>query len=719
MLRASNEKLTDLARTQPALHDADTGEDTGICLTRFLGAGGMASVFIAELDPARRSDRLHPSTPHRFAVKLMQASTVRELAKLNLDPMSFFMKETVALARVMELQPPTDFVVEFYGSGEVMVETPRGVERLPWLAIEYVDGGAAGTSLTDRVARAADGVDPVRALRLARGVVEGVRALHAQGIVHRDLKPDNVLIAGPVDDETPKIADCGIARVTGVGATIAAMTLAYAGPEQALSIAGAKNPLIGPWTDVHALAALIWFVLAGETWCIGDYDRDFVMGARRSLRTAQRLHEALASDREGLDALDAILRRAASHRLPEEALSGAPAAEADDYVAMAKQRIPSMFTGPERYPSVDAFAAELLPALEALARRASLRAARENKAATAFRSTQAVPIEAGPDSDARATTRELPTEARHQAMLQGLEPAQPGGVVFQPDGRVLARFGGTLLYFVDGDPRRVTVPEERRAAVEGTRWIVRAPGGGFTLVGAQRLLTIRRGRFEEQALPVDRAIHAAAGDGRTLSLVIAPADEDDSPELWRQTASGQWQGPTALAVHGMVRALAPGPFGALVVGGTAKGRARAAFLGLDDQCSVFDVKDHPAFTAAVCSAHQRGQWAAGPGAVLRLERGLGVVPEPTDTDEPPISLGLDLVGVPWLLTTRAVLRRHVDGSMARWVTYHRRSADKPAWVGFGFTPAGVGLFDERGGRVALVPHDIGVWQDTNFVVAGG
>src|SRR4029079_17769817 len=221
-------------------------------------------------------------------------------------------RETVALGRMMERKPPTEFVVGYYGCGHADVEVGSGsgsssrrssdqtdveIRRLPWMALEFIDGGLEGVTLTQRVNRAAgEGIDPNRALRLLRGIIEGVTALHAEGILHRDLKPDNVLVTGPIDDETPKLADCGIARVDGIAATAAAMTLTYGEPEQLLSKPGESNPLVGPWTDIHALSAVIWFILGGEHWCRGESDTGWRRGFRRSLLTAPRVHPAFHAD---------------------------------------------------------------------------------------------------------------------------------------------------------------------------------------------------------------------------------------------------------------------------------------------------------------------------------------------------------------------------------------------------------------------------------------
>src|SRR6185503_2841393 len=119
--------------------------------------------------------------------------------------------------------------------------------ELPWIALELVEDKGPGATLAARIEAARDdGIDPVRAARLTRGMVEGLSVFHRFGIVHRDLKPDNVFVAGPVDDETPKIADCGIARVDGLpGPTIQAASPQYAAPEQLLSYwdPTASNPL--------------------------------------------------------------------------------------------------------------------------------------------------------------------------------------------------------------------------------------------------------------------------------------------------------------------------------------------------------------------------------------------------------------------------------------------------------------------------------------------
>jgi serine/threonine protein kinase len=720
-LPTSDDELRDLAAGAPLLVDAARGENTGIRLLRCLGAGGMATVFLAELDPSARGDSVAATAPRALAVKLMQLSIERQLARMNMDPLSLFAREAVALRRVMQRSPPTEFVVGFYGSGQASISLRGGSpRRVPWLAIEYVDGGAAGGTLSERIGRALNGIDPVRAQKLVRGILEGVRALHEEGIIHRDLKPDNVLVTGPVDDETPKLADCGIARVTGMATALPAMTRAYGGPEQRLSLPEVANPLIGPWTDVHALAAVVFSILGGEAWCLGDTDARWFEGHRRSLRTAQRVHPGFSASARLMGNLDAVLQRGASSALPPQAFAGEGAAL---YRDRARALVPSLLSGEARYATADAFAADLLPLLDEAADRWKADAARRNLATTAFRSTQMV--DEAPTRADRAFIEETPPHASLRPIV-GTEGIRPGGAVFQPDGRVLARVGSRLVYFVDETPHKVGIPAEAQPLVASARWLVRGPRSGFALVGPSGVLLLRGGAFARMPLPFPAAggdlapIEAAIGDGHVFGIVTGETEESGGPELWLSSDGAAWTSPRTLPLGGEARAAAYGPYGFVVVGAKGK-RARALSIGHDDQITVFtrEVNDKPPLSLALCGA-ERAAWGAGEGYVVRFDRAVAAR-EDVEVPGTPVAFGLDPVGIPWLVTERGVLRRHVEGASAAWRLYYERDAAKPALAAIGFTPAGARVLDAAGGFVKLVPRDIGMWSgpvSTSAFLAG-
>ena len=90
------------------------------------------------------------------------------------------------------------------------VATLYRVHALPdgWVfELEYVEGG----SLEGRLALEPQ-LAPQEALRIARGILLGLKDAHEHGVVHGDVKPGNVLFA---KDGAVKLVDFGLSRVVG------------------------------------------------------------------------------------------------------------------------------------------------------------------------------------------------------------------------------------------------------------------------------------------------------------------------------------------------------------------------------------------------------------------------------------------------------------------------------------------------------------------------
>jgi len=689
--------LRDLSMGEPELVDSRTGQRTGARLARCLGVGGMSSVFLAKIDGHRRGE-MGGSYPDRMAVKIVKPAVVDDLAQEGIDAHALADREATVLGRLMARQPPTDVIVGFFGQGEVLIDLGGRALELPWLALELVDGGPDGSSLAQRVARAPGGCDPVRVHRFARRIAEGVSILHAEGVIHRDLKPDNILVTGPVGDETPKIADCGIARYEGATSTIPAFTREYAAPEQWLSRAGRSNPLIGPWTDVHALAAVIWYLVAGESWCRGSGDNAFLMhGARRSLREGGRLHPGFAGERAALDALDAALARGGSPLLPEHLHAAAP--------TLAPK------STPWRCPSVEDLMELVLPILDDIEHRWRARAAREGLASTVLRSVpvteEAMTIE---------PLAEIVTMPKVGPRDGPLSPLDPGNVAFQPDGRALACFGDRLYHLWDERHTPVPLPPEQAHLLRATKHVVRLPFGGFALVGPEHIRLVRPGRVVGAPLPSRPdgrpvgPIVAAFGDGYAFGVVTADIGEG-GPELWLFGSGSLWGEPIALPGLDRVNAVASSPYGFLAVGEARAGSwAYAVFASEFGHVSLFmrGLRDKPPLYAALASA-DRLTWAAGEGCVLALDRG-AVSVEEVATPARPVAMGLDPLGIPWLVTARAVMRRSTHGDAPAWRLYHEQDAGDPPLVGIGFSANGARIVDALGGGAVLKPLDVDAWQ---------
>ncbi|MDI2126823.1 serine/threonine-protein kinase [Yinghuangia seranimata] len=124
----------------------------------------------------------------------------------------------------------------------------------PWIVMEFVPGRTLAEDLDE-------GRLPVReAARVARQIIDALRAVHAADVVHRDVKPANVLLAR---DGRAVLTDFGIATlvgsttITATGTTIG--TLEYMSPERALGV----RP--GPASDLWSAGATLYEMVEGRS----------------------------------------------------------------------------------------------------------------------------------------------------------------------------------------------------------------------------------------------------------------------------------------------------------------------------------------------------------------------------------------------------------------------------------------------------------------------
>ena len=122
----------------------------------------------------------------------------------------------------------------------------------PWFTMREVEG----RPLTEHVLAQSPLRPTLRQLLLA---CDGVAHAHQQGIVHRDLKPDNIVCGG---DRETYVVDWGLSGLawTAIDELRVAGTPAFMSPEQA---AGAWAS-VGPQSDVYALGATLYAILAGH-----------------------------------------------------------------------------------------------------------------------------------------------------------------------------------------------------------------------------------------------------------------------------------------------------------------------------------------------------------------------------------------------------------------------------------------------------------------------
>ena len=198
-------------------------------LERELGAGGMATVYLAE-------DLKHQ---RKVAIKVLRPELAATLGAERFD------REIATAARFQH--PHILPLLESGHSGGFL-----------YYVMPYVEG----ESLRDRLAR--EGELPIHdAVKILMEVTDALGYAHALDVVHRDIKPENVLLSR----RHALVTDFGVAKavsdaardqsVTTTGVAIG--TPAYMSPEQA-----AADPHIDQRADIYAVGALGYEILTGR-----------------------------------------------------------------------------------------------------------------------------------------------------------------------------------------------------------------------------------------------------------------------------------------------------------------------------------------------------------------------------------------------------------------------------------------------------------------------
>lgn len=129
-------------------------------------------------------------------------------------------------------------------------------EHLPYIVMEYADGGSAADRLT------LHGGFPVgEATRIVMQACRGLAAAHAQGLVHRDIKPANLLMMA---DGSVKITDFGIAKALSSHSLNLTQTGQIIGTPNFMSPEQCEGRDVTPRSDIYSLGATYYSLLVGR-----------------------------------------------------------------------------------------------------------------------------------------------------------------------------------------------------------------------------------------------------------------------------------------------------------------------------------------------------------------------------------------------------------------------------------------------------------------------
>jgi len=210
-------------------------------IERELGAGGMATVYLAE-------DLKHD---RKVAIKVLKPELAAVLGAERF---------VVEIKTTASLQHP--HILPLFDSG-----TADGF-------LFYVMPYIQGETIREKLNRETQfGVD--EAVRIAREVADALDYAHRHGVIHRDIKPENILL----HDGRPMVMDFGIAlalsaaaggRMTETGMSLG--TPHYMSPEQATA-----DKELTPKSDIYSLATVLYEMLTGQPPHLGGSAQQIIM----------------------------------------------------------------------------------------------------------------------------------------------------------------------------------------------------------------------------------------------------------------------------------------------------------------------------------------------------------------------------------------------------------------------------------------------------------
>ena len=194
-----------------------------------------SKVAIKEYFPSAQVSRTQSSQGTLQWYNTATARTARESGK------EMFLKEARKMSRVSGIplvvrvrdlfqQNETAYIVMDFVEGETLQKRLKKTGPLPW----------------------------EQAKNIFLPAIDAMERVHKEGLIHRDLSPDNLMLT---PDSSVRILDLGAAKDLNINTGASSMQVAKSGfsPLEQYTQAGGS----GPWTDVYAMAASMYYTLTG------------------------------------------------------------------------------------------------------------------------------------------------------------------------------------------------------------------------------------------------------------------------------------------------------------------------------------------------------------------------------------------------------------------------------------------------------------------------
>ncbi|RZI86812.1 MAG: serine/threonine protein kinase [Rubrivivax sp.] len=218
-------------------------------LTKKIGEGGFSIVYLAQDQSLDRRVALKEYMPASIAARKGR-TMVSARSERHQDTFEAGLKSFINEAKLL---------AQFDHRSLVKVYRFWEANGTAYMVMPFYEG----VTLKDTVQAMSEPPDEAWLMAVLDPLTEALRVIHTEQCYHRDIAPDNVILLK--EDQRPLLLDFGAARKV-IGGMTQALTVilkpGYAPVEQYAELPDMKQ---GPWTDVYALAATVYWTITRKT----------------------------------------------------------------------------------------------------------------------------------------------------------------------------------------------------------------------------------------------------------------------------------------------------------------------------------------------------------------------------------------------------------------------------------------------------------------------
>lgn len=214
---------------------------------KVLGSGGFGITYLALDQKLRIKVAIKEYLPKALALRDVSTQTIQPHSEETRSQFRHHMVKFTEEARA---------IAKFnHEPGIVSVQDVVELNNTVYIIMLYVNG----VSLEHYVASQGGRLKLDKTLEIMRSVMESLAKVHEVDLIHRDISPDNIYLT---DDHEVKLLDFGAARYVGSDGNEDLSVILKPGfaPVEQYSSKGRQ----GPWTDVYAVCATIYWMLTGK-----------------------------------------------------------------------------------------------------------------------------------------------------------------------------------------------------------------------------------------------------------------------------------------------------------------------------------------------------------------------------------------------------------------------------------------------------------------------